>query len=456
MAPWEKYLIEHKERFMNELFDFLRIPSVSALAEHADDVARAARWVEERLKAAGIESVTVMPTGGHPVVYGEWLHAPGKPTILVYGHFDTQPVDPVELWDSPPFEPTIRGNRIYARGVSDDKGNMFIPIIVAEAILKTGASLPVNLKFLFEGQEEIGSPQLPEFISANKQLLRCDMVLSSDGAQWAEDQPMVVLGTRGLAALFIDIRGPGHDLHSGTYGGTIANPVHALVHILDTLHDHEGRITVDGFYDDVRPITDEIRAKLAELPYDEAQYLEETGSPRTFGEPGYTTYERAGLRPTLEINGLYGGFQGEGLKTVLPAAAHAKISCRLVADQDPGKIIDLLVRHVEKVAPKEVKAAVTGNPSGAIPYLIPPDYAGLKTASAVLKDIYGKEPYRVYMGGSIPTNALFLEHLGAYTIVFAFGQLDELQHSPNEFLRISGYEKGQKAYGHLFQRLGKE
>jgi len=373
---------------------------------------------------------------------------------LVYGHFDTQPVDPVHLWDSPPFEPAIREGRIYARGVSDDKGNMFIPIIVAEAMLKTGGSLPLNLKFLFEGQEEIGSPQLPDFISANKKLLACDMVLSSDGAQWAEEQPMTVLGTRGLAAVFIDVRGPDHDLHSGTYGGTIANPIHALVHILDTMHDRDGKITVDGFYDDVRHLTDEVRAKFAEVPYDEAQYLRETGSSLTFGEPGYTTYERAGLRPTLEINGMHGGFQGDGLKTVLPATAHAKISCRLVADQDPEKIADLLVKHIRRIAPQGVEVTATKSRSGAIPYLIPPDHAGLEAASSVLRRIYGKDPYQVYMGGSIPTNALFLEYLKAYTIVFAFGHLDERQHSPNEFFRVSGYEKGQKGYGLLFQRLG--
>jgi acetylornithine deacetylase/succinyl-diaminopimelate desuccinylase-like protein len=455
MAPWERYLVEHKKPFLNELLEFLRIPSISALPAHAGDVEGAARWVEGRMKKAGIESVRIMPTGGHPVVYGDWLHAPGKPTILIYGHFDTQPVDPLNLWDSPPFEPVIKEERIYARGASDDKGNMFSPIIVAEAMLKTEGSLPVNLKFLFEGQEEIGSPQLPEFISASKELLACDMVLSSDGGQWAEDQPMVVLGTRGLSAVFVDVQGPDHDLHSGTYGGTIANPLHELVHILDTMHDREGKVTVPGFYDDVRPISDEMRREFSRVPYDEAQYLRETGSPATFGEPGYTTYERAGLRPTLEINGLYGGFQGDGLKTVLPARAHAKVSCRLVADQDPRKVADLLVRHIEKVAPAGVKVTTTRSASGAFPYLIPSDHAGLKMAFSVLKDIYDKEPYQVCMGGSIPANAMFLEHLAAYTIVFAFGHQDERQHSPNEFFRLSGYEKGQKGYGMILQRLGK-
>jgi acetylornithine deacetylase/succinyl-diaminopimelate desuccinylase-like protein len=456
MAAWETYLVQQRERFLGELMEFLRIPSISALPAHTADVQRAAQWLDARLKAAGIESVRIMPTGGHPVVYGEWLHAPGKPTLMIYGHFDTQPVDPLNLWNHPPFEPMIRDGRVYARGATDDKGNMFIPVIVVEAMLKTSGRLPVNLKFLFDGQEEIGSPQLPHFMPAHMDLLSCDMVLSSDGGQWDENQPALVLGTRGLTSIFIDVQGPDHDLHSGTYGGTIVNPLHALSRILDSLHDAEGRITVEGFYDDVRPLTDEERSQMAQVPFDEAEYLGETGSPSLYGEPGFTTYERAWARPTLEINGLYGGFQGEGLKTVLPSAAHAKISCRLVADQDPAKISDLLLRHVNKVAPPGVKIATIKSRNGAIPYLIPPDHRGLQFAASVLKDLYGKEPYRIRAGGTIAANALFLKILGAYTIIFAFGLEDELPHSPNEFFRLSGYEAGQKAYGMLLNRLGEK
>ena len=455
MAAWETYLIQQSERFLNELLEFLRIPSISALAAHMADVQRAAQWLEARMKAAGIESVRIMPTGGHPVVYGEWLHAPGKPTLLIYGHFDTQPVDPLNLWDHPPFEPVIQDGRIYARGATDDKGNLFIPLIVVEAMLKTGGRLPVNLKFLFDGQEEIGSPQLPDFIAAHKDLLSCDMVLSADGGQWDEDQPALVLGTRGLVAVFIDVQGPGHDLHSGTYGGTILNPLHALVQILDSMHDRDGRVTVDGFYDDVRRLSDEERTQMARVPFVEAEYLSETGATSLFGEPGFTTYEQAWARPTLEINGLYGGFQGEGSKTVLPSTAHAKITCRLVADQDPSKIADLLVQHVHKAAPRGVKVTAPKSKSGAIPYLIPPDHQGLQVAASVLKDLYGKEPYRIRMGGTIPANALFLQALAAYTIVFAFGLQDERQHSPNEFFRVSSFERGQKAYGMLLNQLGK-
>jgi acetylornithine deacetylase/succinyl-diaminopimelate desuccinylase-like protein len=454
MATWENYLSKNKERLISELLEFLRIPSISALPAHMGDVQRAAQWVEGRMKAAGIESVRILPTGGHPVVYGDWLHAPGKPTILIYGHFDTQPVDPLNLWDSPPFEPVIKDGRIYARGASDNKGNLFIPLTVAEAMLKSGGKLPINVKFLFEGQEEIGSPQLHSFIAKHKDLLACQMIFSADGGQWDEDHPALVLGTRGLAAVFVDVQGPDHDLHSGTYGGAVANPIHALVRILDSLHDAEGRITVEGFYGKVRPLTAEEKAEMARIPFHEPEYLLDPGSVSVFGEPGFSTYERTWARPTLEINGIWGGFQGEGLKTVLPSTAHAKISCRLVADQDPVQIADLVGKHINKVAPPGVKATLGKRNSGSYPYLIPPDHRGLGIAASVLKDVYGKEPYRIRSGGTIPANAMFLEHLRAYTIVFGFGLEDERLHSPNEFFRLSSFEKGQKAYGMLLEKLG--
>ena len=456
MISWETYLDEHRNQYIKELLEFLCIPSISSLPEHKQDVQRAAEWLVARMKTAGIESVRVMPTGGQPVVYGEWMHASGRPTVLIYGHFDTQPADPLDLWDSPPFEPMIKDGRIYARGATDDKGNLFIPIIVTEAFLKAVRRLPVNVKFLFEGQEEIGSPQLPRFIAANKHLLSCDLVLSADGGQWAEDQPALILGTRGLATVYIDVEGPSHDLHSGMYGGTIANPIHALVRILDSMHDEDGRVSVNGFYDNVRLLTDEERAQLGRVPFDEARYLREIGANCLFGEPGFTTYERVWARPTLEINGIYGGFQGPGLKTVLPSRAHAKISCRLVCDQDPSRIADLVLAHVDDVTPPGVKVAATKAESGAIPYLVPADHQGMRIAASVLQDLYGKEPYQIRSGGTIPVNALFLDYLGAYTIVFAFGLEDERQHSPNEFFRLSNYERGQRAYGMLLNRLGEE
>lgn len=456
MGTWEAYLDEHRERYMRELKEFLRIPSISSLSDHRPHVNKAAEWIEARMAGAGIESVQIMQTGGHPVVYGDWLHAPGKPTVLIYGHFDVQPVDPLDLWENPPFEPAIKDERIYARGASDDKGNMFIPITVAEAMLETLGSLPVNVKFLFEGQEEIGSPQLPDFISARGDLLKCDLVVSADGGQWGEDQPTLVLGTRGLVAVFLDVEGPDHDLHSGVYGGTIANPIHALARIIDSMHDAEGRITVEGFYDDVRPLTDEERGQMARVPFDEVEYLGETGSERLFGEPGFTSHERAWARPTLEVNGIYGGFQEQGMKTVLPSTAHAKITCRLVADQDPSRIVDLLVSHVKRVAPAGVKVTTAAAEKGAMPYLIPADHPGLHIAGEVLRDLYTREPYRTRSGGTVPVNFLFLQYLKAYTIVFAFGLRDERIHSPNEFFRIASFVRGQKAYGMLLHRLAEE
>ncbi len=456
MIPWETHLTEHKGQFIDELIEFLRIPSISSSPEHRPHVRDAAEWLAERMNEAGIESVEIMPTGGHPVVYGDWLHAPGKPTILIYGHFDVQPVDPLELWENPPFEPAVKQGRVYARGASDDKGNLLVPLTVTEAMIKTHRGLPVNIKFLFEGQEEIGSPQLADFISANNDLLACDLVLSADGSQWSEDQPALVLGTRGLIAVAIDVEGPDHDLHSGTYGGTIANPIHALTRILDSMHDRDGRVTIEGFYDDVRPLSDEERAQIARVPFDEVQYLKETGAQGLFGEPGFTCYERAWARPTLEVNGIYGGFQGEGMKTVLPSTAHVKITCRLVADQDPSRIADKVVTHIKEVTPAAVKASTAKAESGAMPYLIPPDHQGLRIADAVLRDLYGREPYQIRSGGTIPVNSLFLQHLDVYTIIFAFGLRDERAHSPNEFFRISSFERGQRAYGMLLNRLAEE
>jgi acetylornithine deacetylase/succinyl-diaminopimelate desuccinylase-like protein len=456
MTTWETVIDGNTERYIRELEEFLRIPSISSLPDHSADVRKAAQWVEERMVKAGIESVRIMETGGHPVVYGDWLHSPSKPTVLIYGHFDVQPADPIDLWESPPFEPVIREERIYARGASDDKGNMFIPLTVAEAMLETLGGLPVNVKFLFEGQEEIGSPQLPDFISANADLLKCDLVLNADGDQWGEDQPAIVLGTRGLVALFLDVEGPDHDLHSGIYGGTIANPIHALARIIDSMHDAEGRVTVEGFYDKVRPLTDEEQEQMTRVPFDEAEYLRETGAPCLFGEKEFGSYERAWARPTLEVNGFYSGFQEEGIKTVLPSTAHAKITCRLVADQNPVQIADLVMDHVKRVSPQGVRVTTATAEKGAMPYLIPADYPGLRIAGEVLRDLYDRDPYWIRSGGTVPVNFLFLQYLNAYTIVFAFGLRDERIHSPNEFFRITSFVRGQKAYGMLLHRLAKE
>lgn len=453
MSQAEAYLQDQQARYRDELLEFLRIPSISSLPEHAADVERAASWVADRLRTAGIEHVQILPTGGHPVVYGDWLHAAGKPTILIYGHFDTQPVDPLELWDSPPFEPVIRDGRVYARGATDDKGNMFAPILAVEALLKGEGALPVNLKFIFEGQEEIGSPQIPDFIAANRELLGCDLAISADGGQWSETEPLVLVGLRGGCGLQIDVLGAKIDLHSGEFGGAVQNPIHALVQILDSLHSPDGKILVEGFYDDVLELSDEDRASLAAVPFDEAKYLDNLGLDALHGEAGFTTYERTWARPTLEINGIYGGFQGDGIKTVLPNAAHAKITCRLAPNQDPVKIVELVIAHVNKHAPAGVRIEARPLPFRAQPYLMPVDHPGNQAVREVLTELYGREPYVVRTGGSVPIIMIFLQQLGVHTATFGFGLSDEQIHAPNEFFRLSSFEKGQRGYVKLLHRL---
>jgi len=455
MTSWKEHLETNTSRYLEELTTFLRIPSISSLPEHAADVNRAAEWVAERLKAAGIEAVQILPTEGHPVVYGQWLHADGKPTIMIYGHFDTQPVDPLELWTSPPFEPVVKDDRIYARGASDDKGNMLIPILAVEAMLKTSGRLPVNVKFFFEGQEEIGSPQMPDFISSQRELLACDMVLSSDGGQWEEDQPALNVGRRGLAALQIDLQSAAQDVHSGTYGGTFQNPIHALAQIITSMRSPQGKILVEGFYDAVRELSEAERAQIADIPYDEPRYLEELGVEQLFGEPAYSTYERAWVRPTLEVNGIWGGFQGEGIKTVIPSLAHAKITCRLVPDQVPDEIFELIAAHVAQHAPVGTNASVKKLAGSADPFVIPYDHPGNQAARIVLKKLYDKEPYIIRTGGTIPVCGSFLKFLGAHLVNFAFGLEDENLHAPNEFFRISSFKRGLQAYGMILEELSR-
>ncbi len=454
MGSWEDYLIEHQQQYLDELLEFLSIPSISSLPEHKDDVQSAAEWVSARIKQAGLEDVQVLATGGHPVVFGQWLHAGDKPTILIYGHFDTQPVDPIDLWSQPPFEPVVKDDRVYARGATDDKGNMLAPILAIEALLNSQGALPVNVKCFFEGQEEIGSPQLPEFIASHRDLLACDMILSADGAQWDEGQPILNMGLRGLAAIQIDVQGAQSDVHSGVYGGTFANPIHALVNLLDSMRSKNGKILVEGFFDDVQPLSDTEKSQFEAIPYSDEEYKKELGVTELYGEPGYSTYERCWARPTLEVNGIWGGFQEEGIKTVIPSVAHAKISCRLVADQQPAKIRDLLKAHVEKNAPEGVQVTVKEIPGTADPYVIPYDHPGNQAARDVHLELFGKEPYYGRMGGSIPVCSIFLKELNAYTVNFAFGLMDENVHAPDEFFRLSSFERSRKGYCMLLNRLG--
>jgi acetylornithine deacetylase/succinyl-diaminopimelate desuccinylase-like protein len=456
MEAWETYLTEHRERFLRELSEFLSIPSISSLPDRIPDVRRAAAWVTDRLKAAGIQKVSIEETGGHPVVYGQWLKAPGHPTVLVYGHFDVQPVDPVELWTHPPFEPVMKEGRIYARGASDDKGNMLLPILAAEALLKTSGAVPVNLKFFFEGQEEIGSPDLPTYIASHEDLLACDFVLSADGGQLGEDQPSLVVSRRGICALQIDVNTANSDVHSGTYGGTFMNPIHALAGILSSLHDAKGRIQVDGFYDQVAELTTEQRAQIADLPFDHDAYFGRIGVKQPYGETGYTTCERAWIRPTLEVNGIWGGFQGDGIKTVIPSQAHAKVTCRLVADQDPEDILDKVIAQVLRLSPPGIDVRAYPLEGAALPFAMEADHPGNLAAGRVLSTLYGKKPYVARMGGTVPVSGMFLKHLGQPMINFAFGLSDENIHAPDEFFRLSSFERGQRAYCMIFAELATE
>jgi acetylornithine deacetylase/succinyl-diaminopimelate desuccinylase-like protein len=448
----EGYLQDNHDRYVDDLLQFLRIASVSTDQAHRADVENASQWVAERLRRAGPFRVEIMPTAGHPVVYGEWLGAPGSPTLLVYGHYDVQPPDPLEVWTSPPFTPTIRDGRIYARGVSDDKGPMLIPILVAEAYFATEDALPINLKFLFEGEEEIGSPSLRGFIDGHREMLAADYALSADGAMWRADLPSIITGSRGMAGLEFSLRGPGKDLHSGRHGGAVQNPLHALATLVASLHRPDGAVAVDGFYDRVRVPTHEERASFHALPFDDARYLEEVGAPSLHGESGYSTLERQWIRPTLEINGMGGGYLGAGGKTVIPSAAIAKISCRLVPDQDPAEILDLVEAHLRSHTPPGVELSVTRQAGSAPAYRIPADHPGLRVARDVLLEVDGAVPVDVLIGGTLPVSDIFARVLGIDTVYFSFSTADEDFHAPNEFFRLARFDAGLLAWAAYWQR----
>jgi len=454
ILKWSDYLEKYKTQFTQELIDFVSIPSISAQDEHFDDVMKAGNWVVCRLVAAGISNARLLPTKTHPVVYADWLLAgEDKPTILIYGHFDVQPVDPLDSWESPPFQPEIRDNCIFGRGASDDKGNMLAPIIAIEAYLKANGSLPVNVKFFYEGQEEIGSPTLPEFIKENGSMLSADMIFSSDGGQWGKDQPSLVMGLKGLVGCELKVTAAGRDLHSGMHGGGIANPIHALSLIISSMKDKFGKITVDGFYDDVIDLTVEDRREIAKVPFDEDDYCKSVGAPEAFGEIGYTIPESRWARPTLELNGIWGGYQGKGTKTVLPSEASAKITCRLVADQKPAKIYELLKVHIESNVPKGVTVSVDQLPGNANPFLVPKGHNSSEIVRSVLQKLYNKKPFEIRVGGSIPVMSTLLEELGVHATMFAFGLDDEQIHAPNEFFRLESFEQAQKAYCLLLEEF---
>ncbi|CAM3283042.1 dipeptidase [Deinococcus deserti] len=449
------YLEEHYERHLEDLRTFVRIPSVSTEGQHAPDVRRAAEWVAARLSSAGLTDARVTDTPGHPVVTASWTNHPGAPTILVYGHYDVQPPDPLERWDSPPFEATERDGNMYARGVSDDKAPMLIPIRVTEAFLQARGALPINVKFLFEGEEEIGSPNLGAFVRDHAQQLQADFVLSADGGMWRADVPTLTVSARGLVALEFTVRGPGKDLHSGRHGGSLHNPLHAISRMVASLHGPDGRVSVEGFYDDVVPVSPAIRADTAALPFNDEAYLREVGAPATFGEPGYSTLERQWYRPTLELNGLWGGYTGEGAKTVLPSEAHAKITCRLVPGQDPDRIRERIEAHLRQHAPPGVTVTFEESRHGAPAYRIPPEHVGLRVAREAIRSVYGQDPLMVGMGGSIPICDTFRDALDMDTVFFSFAVGDENIHAPNEFFRLARFQEGARAWTAYFEALAR-
>ena len=396
----------------------------------------------------------MMATEGHPVVYGDWLHAnPRKPTVLIYGHFDVQPAEPYDLWQTPPFLLEVRDGKVWGRGASDDKGGMLIPILSVEALLKTTGSLPVNVKFFFEGKEEIGSPHLSAFIAANGPLLKANMIFSADGNQWAEDQPNLITGLKGLIAAQIIVTGAKADQHSGQQGGGIANPIQGLSHIIASMKGVDGKVKVAGFYNDVIDLTIEERTAIDRVPFDEAQYISDLGISDVFGEEGYSTRQRLWARPTFELNGIWGGWQGNGIKTVLPAQAFAKITCRLVANQKPDLIFARLRTHIEAYCPKGLSVTVERLAGSADPFLVPSGHNSSTVAAEVLTEVYGKAPYITRTGGSIPVMAMLLNELGVHATVFAFGMNDENLHAPNEFFLLSNFRIGQTAYCKLLERL---
>lgn len=444
------YASEHKGRFLEELFSLMRIPSISALSSHAPDMIRCAEALKERLLAAGADSAEVMETSGAPVVFAQKRVDPSKPTVLVYGHYDVMPVEPLELWTTPPFEPQVRDGKIWGRGADDDKGQGFMHVAAFEAMVKSG-ELPCNVKFLFEGEEEIGSPALTEWCESKKELLAADLILVSDTAMASLDCPTVTCGLRGLAYLDVTVTGPNRDLHSGLFGGAVANPLNVLSEIIAGLHDKNGKITIDGFYDDVVELTPEDRAMIAKRPFDEEAYRKSLEVDELTGESGYTTVERTGVRPALDVNGIWGGHTGEGSKTVIPSQAHAKISMRLVANQDHNKIAELFEKHIKRVAPKTVKVEVKPSHGGA-PYMMSPSHPAYEAASKALKETLGKEALPYFSGGSIPIISKLSLLLNAKALLLGFGLGSDNTHSPDENYPVENFEKGIETiirfYGH--------
>lgn len=454
MQVWKDYLEQHKDRFLEELLAMLRIPSISARGEHKEDMKTCAIAVKDSLIAAGADKAVIYETAGHPIVYGEKIIDPSLPTILVYGHYDVQPADPLELWHSGPFEPVIKDGKIYARGACDDKGQFYMHVKALETMVKTN-TLNTNVKFCIEGEEEIGSPNLATFVKEHKELLMADVILISDTAMISMEHPSIDIGVRGLSYIEVEVTGPNRDLHSGVYGGAVANPITILAKMIASCHDENNHITIPGFYDDVVESTPAEREKMAQAPYDENEFKADLGVSALWGEKGYTTNERTGIRPTLELNGIWGGYTGEGAKTVLPSKAYAKISARLVPNQSSTVITEKLLNYFKSIAPAGVTVKAEEHHGGE-PYMTPIDSNAYKAAAEAIKATFGKDPIPVRGGGSIPICALFEKELGLKIVFMGFGLDSDNLHSPNEKYDIFNFYKGIETipYFHKFFKLG--
>ncbi len=453
MPDAQSFITANLGRFRAELYDFLKIPSVSARPEHAGDTRRAAEWLAEHMQAAGLET-EVLDTPGHPIVLGEWRGAPGAPTVLVYGHYDVQPPEPLDEWTSPPFEPTERDGRIYARGSADDKGQLYMHVKALEALHAAKGRLPVNVVVLAEGEEEVGSPNLVPFLERHAGRLACDAVLISDTGMFAEGLPSLGFSLRGLAYFELRVKGARSDLHSGEFGGAVANPGNALARIVASLHDADGRVAIEGFYDDVLEWDDDTRAQIAELPHDDAEYQAELGVPALAGEKGFTTLERLWIRPTCDVNGMLCGYTGEGAKTVLPNRAMAKVSFRLVPDQTPGRVKELFEAHVQRVTPPGVTVEVRALHGGR-PWLARIEGKGFEAAAEALEEAFGMRPVLMGGGGSIPIVVEFEEKLDAKALLVGFSLPGCNLHAPDEWLSIENYEKGIGALARLYEKLAR-
>jgi acetylornithine deacetylase/succinyl-diaminopimelate desuccinylase-like protein len=452
MEPVLRYIQENQDRYIAELKEFLTIPSISNNAENRADMQRCAEFLRHQLTSIGMQKAEVFPTKGHPIVYGEWLGAPGKPTVLFYGHYDVQPVDPLKLWTTGPFEPTIRSGELYARGAVDDKGQVWMNLKAVEAHLEAQGTLPLNLKLLIEGEEEVGSSHLDEFIQSHQELLQADVALISDTPMFDRGVPSICYGLRGLAYFQLDLKGSSQDLHSGSFGGAVINPNFALAQLILSLKNPDGQILIPGFYDDVLPMSSQEEEEMSRLPFDEERFRRDLGAPQLFGEKGYGTLQRIWSRPTLEVNGLCGGFTGEGAKTVIPAGAMAKISMRLVPNQDPDRVAQLFEQHLKTVTPPSVEITLTRMSDGK-PWLAPIDHPAIRAASRAFEKGFGKAPVFVREGGSIPVVATLADILGLSTVLMGVGLPDENAHAPNEKLDLDNFQNGIVSAAHFFNEF---